>query len=51
MDNNFIKIIIAYFKIVKEKIEEKSKLVKNLLLISGMIIATILLFQILSGTI
>jgi len=51
MDNNFIKIIIAYFKIVKEKIEEKSKLVKNLLLVSGMIIATILLFQILSGTI
>jgi hypothetical protein len=34
MDNNFIKVTIAYFKIVKEKIEEKSKLVKNLLLVA-----------------
>jgi hypothetical protein len=51
MDNNFIKIIIAYSKIIRDKIEKKSKLVKNLLLISGMIVATILLFQILSGTI
>jgi len=33
MDNNFVKIILAYFKIFVEKLEEKSKLVKNLLLI------------------
>ena len=38
MDNNFIKIIFAYFKIAREKIEEKSKLVKNLLLIVWMLI-------------
>ena len=51
MDNNFIKIIFAYFKIVREKIEEKSKLVKNLLLIIWMLIATGLLYIILSGVI
>ena len=51
MDNNLIKIIIAYLTILKEKIEKKSKLVKNLLLIAWIIVATILLFQILSGTI
>jgi hypothetical protein len=34
MDNNFIKIIIAYIKIIKEKIDKKSKLVKNLLLVA-----------------
>lgn len=51
MDNNFIKITIAYSKIIKEKIEKKSKLVKNLLLIAWIIVATVLLFQILSKTI
>ncbi len=51
MDNNFIKLIIAYFVIIKEKINQKSKLVKNLLLISWILVATILSFQILSKTI
>ena len=51
MDNNFIKITIAYFNIIKEKIEKKSKTVKSLLLVAGIIVATILLFQILSKTI
>jgi len=51
MDNNFVKIILAYFKIFVEKLEEKSKLVKNLLLIIWMFIATGFLYFILSGTI
>jgi len=51
MDNNFIKTILAYFKIIKEKLEEKSKLVKNILLIVWMLIATFILYYILSGTI
>ena len=51
MDNNFIKIIFAYLKIIIEKIEEKSKLVKNLLLIVWMLIATIFLYIALSQVI
>ena len=51
MDNNFVKVLLAYFKIFKEKIEEKSKLVKNLLLIVWMLIATWFLYFILSGAI
>lgn len=48
IDNNFIKLILAYFKILKEKLDKKSKLIKNLLLILWMLIATIVLYTILS---
>lgn len=51
IDNNFVKILLAYFKIAKEKIEEKSKLAKNLILILWMLIATVFLFIILSWVI
>lgn len=51
MDNNFIKLLFAYFKIANEKIEEKSKLVKNILLVIWMIIATVFLYTILSWVI
>lgn len=51
MDNNFIKFIIAYFKIGQEKVEKKSKFIKNILLILWMIFITIFLFIILSSAI
>jgi len=48
MDNIFIKIIFAYFKIIKDYIEKKSKLVKNILLILWITVATVFLYTILS---
>ncbi|MBW7954236.1 hypothetical protein H3C61_00260 [Candidatus Gracilibacteria bacterium] len=49
LDNNFSKKGIALFLILKEKIEKQSKILKNILFFSGIIISTILLFSIISS--
>ena len=49
MDNNFSKQILAYYNILKEKLEKKSKLVKNLLFVSWIIISSFLLFSVISS--
>ena len=48
IDNNLTKLSVAYFKIFEEWLDKKSMLVKNLLLVSWIFVASILLFQILS---
>lgn len=49
LDNNFSKKGIALFLILKEKIEKQSKILKNILFFSWIIISTILLFSIISS--
>ena len=48
IDNKYIKQIIAYFLILKDKILLQSKMVKNIIFISWIIIAIIFLYSILS---
>lgn len=51
LDNNFSKTIIVYFEILKEKLDQKSKLVKNLVFIWWISLSTFLLFYVISGII
>ena len=48
IDNNIVKFILAYFKIAKEKLEKKSKFIKNIFLILWMLFATIFLYFLIS---
>lgn len=51
LDNDISKKIIAYFLIIKEKILQQSKMVKNILFLSWITIAICILFVILSNII
>lgn len=49
LDNNFSKKFIAFSMIIKDKIEARGKIVKNIIFFSGIIISTVILFSIISG--
>ncbi|MGE4444170.1 MAG: hypothetical protein AB7E37_04225 [Candidatus Altimarinota bacterium] len=49
LDNNFSKKFIAFSMIIKDKIEARGKIVKNIIFFSGIIISTFILFSIISG--
>ncbi len=49
LDNNFSKKGIALFLILREKVEKQSKILKNILFFSWIIVSTILLFSIISS--
>lgn len=49
IDNNFSKKVIAFSMIIREKIESKWKIVKNIIFFSGIIVSTFILFSIISG--
>ncbi len=49
LDNNFSKKTIALSMIIKEKIEARWKIVKNILFLGGIIISTFILFYMISG--
>lgn len=48
LDNNISKKVIAFSLIIKEKIEARGKIVKNIVFFSGIIISTFILFSIIS---
>ncbi|MDD5770114.1 MAG: hypothetical protein PHE25_04035 [Candidatus Gracilibacteria bacterium] len=50
-DNNFSKKAIAIYMILKEKLEQKGKIVKNIVFFGGIILSTFLLYSIISGVI
>lgn len=49
LDNNFSKKFIAFSMIIKDKIEARWKIVKNIIFFSWIIISTFILFSIISG--
>lgn len=49
LDNNFSKKFIAFSMIIKNKIEARGKIVKNIIFFSWIIISTFILFSIISG--
>jgi len=49
LDNNFSKKFIAFSMIIKDKIEARGKIVKNIIFFSWIIISTFILFSIISG--
>ncbi len=48
LDNKFSKEVFAYFLILKDKIQQRGKIVKNILFWAGILIAAIFLFKIIS---
>lgn len=48
LDNNLTKTILAYFQIIKEKLDSKSKLMKNIVFIAWITLSTFLLFYVIS---
>lgn len=48
LDNNLTKTVLAYFQIIKEKLDSKSKLMKNVVFISWITLSTFLLFYVIS---
>ena len=48
IDNNFVKLVIAYFKIIQEKLEKKSKLIKNIIILTALIVTSFIFFFILN---
>lgn len=49
LDNNISKKLIAFSLIIKEKIEARGKVVKNIIFFSGILVSTVILFSIISG--
>jgi len=51
IDNNFIKLSLAYLKLIQEKLAKKSKLIRNIIILSILIVSSLSLFFVLSKTI